>query len=111
MKLVKLDNEYEKWRKKNEAHLKEQYLEVHGFYEYLEEAWHEYQWEHELVDESNEAYNKLVAVKINGKVEMFGFETDKDKNDFVKDLKKKFPGTEFIQTTGEDKNGKPRQRV
>jgi len=54
MKKVNLDEEFEKWKQENEEHLKEKFLDTHNFYDYLEEAWQEYQRENDLVDKSNE---------------------------------------------------------
>jgi len=54
MKKVNLDEEFEKWKQENEENLKEKFLDTHNFYDYLEEAWQEYQRENDLVDKSNE---------------------------------------------------------
>lgn len=54
MKKVDLDEEFEKWKQENEEHLKEKFLDTHDFYNYLEEAWQEYQRENDLIDKSNE---------------------------------------------------------
>ena len=54
MKKVNLDLEFEKWKNKNEEHFKEKFLDTHDFYNYLEEAWQEYQMENGLIDKSNE---------------------------------------------------------
>lgn len=59
MKKVNLDEEYEKWKKENEEHLKEKFLEIHNFDNYLEEEWRTYQQENDLVDESNEDIENL----------------------------------------------------
>ena len=54
MKKVDLDKTYEIWKNKNEEHFKEKFLDTHDFYNYLEEAWRDYQRENNLIDESNE---------------------------------------------------------
>lgn len=54
MKKVNLDEEYDLWRKENEVELKEKFLEIHFFEAYLEEAWRDFQEEHDLYDKSNE---------------------------------------------------------
>ncbi len=54
MKKVDLDLEFEKWKQENEDNLKENFLDTHNFYNYLEEAWQEYQRENDLIDKSNE---------------------------------------------------------
>lgn len=53
MEKVDLDLKFEKWKQDNEEHLKEKFLEIHNFQEYLEEAWREYQNENGLIDKSN----------------------------------------------------------
>ncbi len=54
---VDLDKTYEIWKNKNEKSLKEKFLEIHNFHNYLEEAWQEYQQENNLIDNSNEDIN------------------------------------------------------
>lgn len=54
MQKVNLDLEFEKFKQKNEEHLKEKFLEIHGFHNYLEECWRNHQNENSLIDESNE---------------------------------------------------------
>ena len=54
MKKVDLDLEFEKWKRIHKKYLKEKFLDTHNFYEYLEEAWQEYQRENDLIDKSNE---------------------------------------------------------
>ena len=51
---VNLDLEFEKWKKDNKEYLKEQFLKIHNFNEFLEEAWRDYQNENGLIDKSNE---------------------------------------------------------
>ena len=51
-----LDEEFDKWKNKNEEHLKEKFLDTHNFYEYLEEEWQSFQDENNLADGSNESY-------------------------------------------------------
>jgi len=58
MKKVNLDEEFEKWKAENEEHLKEHFLDTHGFHNYLEEEWRRYQRENDLVDETNEGEEK-----------------------------------------------------
>lgn len=53
MKKVDLDKTFEIWRNKNEENLKLKFLDTHGFWGYLEEAWQEYQRENGLIDETN----------------------------------------------------------
>ena len=54
MKKVNLDLEYDKWLESNEENLREKFLDIHQFYDFLEEKWQEYQQENGLIDESNE---------------------------------------------------------
>ncbi len=54
MEKVNLDKTFEIWKNKNEENLKEKFLDIHDFYNYLEEVWQEYQQENGLIDESNE---------------------------------------------------------
>lgn len=58
MKKVNLDLEFERWKKDNEEHLKEKFLEIHNFNDYFEEAWREYQDEEGLIDKSNESFKE-----------------------------------------------------
>ena len=64
MNKVNLDLEFEKWREEHEENLKEKFLDIHNFYDYLNEAWQEYQQENNLIDITNENFcncgNKLV---------------------------------------------------
>ena len=46
-----LDKTYNVWKSENEEHLKEKFLDTHNFYEYLEEAWRDYEELNDLVDE------------------------------------------------------------
>ena len=54
MEKIDLDEEFEKWKQENEENLKEKFLDIHDFHNYLEEAWQEYQRENDLIDKSNE---------------------------------------------------------
>jgi len=54
VKKIDLDKLFEKWKLENEEHLKAKFLDTHGFYNYLEEAWQCYQEENDLIDISNE---------------------------------------------------------
>jgi len=45
---VNLDELFEKWKSENEENLKEKFLDVHDFNNYLEEEWQRYQRENGL---------------------------------------------------------------
>ncbi len=36
---MKEEREFEEWKKENEEHFKEKFLDTHNFYGYLEEMW------------------------------------------------------------------------
>jgi hypothetical protein len=52
MKKVNLDKEYDKWLVENEGKLIDDFLDIHNFNDYEQEAWREYMDENGLVDES-----------------------------------------------------------
>lgn len=48
IKRVNLDDMFENWKSDNEEHLKEKFLEIHNFDNYLKEEWQRYQNEEDL---------------------------------------------------------------
>ena len=58
MNKVNLDELFEKWKKENLEYLKEKFLDIHRFEDYIEEMWRQHQDENDLIDKSNEAENE-----------------------------------------------------
>ncbi len=54
MKKVDLDKEFEKWKSREIENLRDRFLEIHCFNDFIEEAWQEYQQEEGLIDKNNE---------------------------------------------------------
>ena len=54
MKRVNLDDEYEKWLKAEESHLRDDFDSINGFDEFVGSRWKVYQDENGLIDKSNE---------------------------------------------------------
>jgi len=52
------------------------------------------------IKKSEKTYKYLVAVRLDGETEMFGFNIEGCRDAFIKEVKEKFPKAEIIKTVG-----------